>query len=99
MLQTPTQAETELYPLFATSLRAAFGEQLAVAACISTPYMLNTRNDEKNTVFCSFFSLFCEYIRLEYERIHVTYRGNQAEYRNSYSCGCATGIREYLFNT
>jgi len=42
--------------------------------------MLNTRNEEKNTVFYSCLSLFCDYIHLEYVRIHVIYRVKQAEY-------------------
>ena len=45
------------------------------------------------------FSLFCEHIHLEYVRIHAIYRVNPAEYVYSYSCGCATGICEYRFNT
>jgi len=44
-------------------------------------------------------SLFCEYTYLEYVRIHVIYRVYQRGIRYSCSCGCATGIREYLFNT
>jgi len=48
------------------------------------------------------FSLFCEYIQLEDVHIHVisvrVCRVNQAKYVID-SCGCATGIGEYLFNT
>jgi len=40
--------------------------------------MLNTRNEEKNTVLGFIFSPFAEYIHLEHVRIHVVYR--QAEY-------------------
>jgi len=42
--------------------------------------MLNTRNEEKNTVFCSYSACFFAYVHLEYVRIHVIYRVNQAEY-------------------
>jgi len=45
------------------------------------------------------FSLFCEYIDLEYVRIHVICRVNQAEYAIRIPMACATGIRQYLFNT
>ena len=42
-------------------------------------FMLNTGNEEKNTVLC-IFCLFREFMYLEYVRIHVIYRVNQAEY-------------------
>ena len=44
-------------------------------------------------------SLFCEYRNLEYVRIRVICRVNQAEYAVRIHMACATGIREYLFNT
>ena len=43
-------------------------------------------------------SLFCEYIDLEYVRIHVILQGSTGGIRYSYSCGCASGIHEYVFN-
>ena len=51
----------------------------------------------KNTLRYSIHGLvglFYEYSNLDFVRIHVIARINQAE-----SCGCATRIREYLFNT
>ena len=41
------------------------------------------------------FSLCCECSKLDYVHSHVIHRVNQAEYASF----CATGIREYLFNT
>jgi len=42
--------------------------------------MLNTRIQEYNTVFYSYFACFFEYINPEYVRVPVTYRVDQAEY-------------------
>jgi len=44
------------------------------------------------------FSLFYEYIDLECVRIHVILQGSIGRIQYSYSCGCASGIREYVFN-
>jgi len=43
-------------------------------------------------------SLFWEYIYLEYVRIHVILQGSTGGIQYSYSCGCASEIREYVFN-
>jgi len=65
----------------------------------SRAYMLNTRNEEKNTVFYSLFiiSLFYEYRNLEYVYIHVICRVIHAEYGISFlvavkqtACRCPT---------
>ena len=45
------------------------------------------------------FGLFCEYSSLAHGGIYIVYRVSTGGIRHSYSCGCATGIREYLFNT
>jgi len=45
------------------------------------------------------FSLLCEYTHLEYVRVHVIVQGSAGGIRYLYSCSCATGIRESLFNT
>jgi len=42
--------------------------------------MLNTQNEEYNTIFYSDSACFCEYSHLEYVRIHAIYRIHQAEY-------------------
>jgi len=42
--------------------------------------MLNTRNEETNTIFYSYSACFCKYVHIEYVGIHVIYRIHQAEY-------------------
>jgi len=42
--------------------------------------MLNTRNEEKNTVLYSYLARFVNTFGLNYVRIHVIYRVHQAEY-------------------
>jgi len=41
--------------------------------------MLNTRNEDTNTLFYPYVTC-CEYMCLEYVRVHVVHRANQAEY-------------------
>jgi len=43
------------------------------------------------------FSLFCEYIDLEYVSINAILQGSTGGICYSYSCGCASGIRQYVF--
>jgi len=42
--------------------------------------MLNTRNEEYNTVFYSYLACFVKYMHLENVRMHVIYEVNQTEY-------------------
>ena len=42
---------------------------------------------------------FCETMNHEYVRVHAIYKVHICGVRHSFSCACATGIREYLFNT
>jgi len=51
-----------------------------------------------NYSFLFIFSLFCEYIDLEYVRIRAIFQSSTGGIQYSYSCGCASGIREYVFN-
>jgi len=62
------------------------------------PYVLNARNEEYNTVFYSYLPGFVNTFTLN---MYVSCRiqGSPGGIRYSNSCGCATGIREYLFNT
>jgi len=72
---------------------------LSIYTDVSQSYMLNTRGGRIKYGILFIFGLFYEYSDLEYERIHVISRGKPGGMRYSYSCGCATGIREYLFST
>jgi len=47
---------------------------------VRSPYMLNTRNEEKNTVFYSCLACFVNTVTLKYVRVPVIYRVNQARY-------------------
>jgi len=42
--------------------------------------MLNTRNEEQNTVFYTYSAYFVNTFNLEYVRVPVMYRVHQAEY-------------------
>jgi len=64
---------------------------------ITQPVEYAERGNEYGILFTC--SLFCEYSILEYVRIYVMDRVETGGIRHSHSCGCATGIREYLFNT
>jgi len=62
-------------------------------------YMLNTRNEETNTVFYSYLACFVNTFTLN---MYVSMAYTGCTRRNtvySYSCGCVAGIRESLFNT
>jgi len=54
------------------------------------------RGKEDGIVFI--VSLFCEHIHLEYVGIHVQLQGSTGRIQYSYACGCASGIRESVFN-
>ena len=55
------------------------------------------RGNEHGILFI--FSQLGEYIQAEYVRIHVILQASTGGTQYSYSCGCASGIREYVFNT
>jgi len=60
-------------------------------------YVGNTRNEDTHTRILFRCSPFYEYSALKYVRMHAIYKVHQAEYAYSYSCGCTTVIREYVF--
>jgi len=60
--------------------------------------MLNTRNEENNTVFYSYLACFVNTSTLN-TCVFMSYTGLTSGIRYSFSYGCATEIRKYLFNT
>ena len=80
------------------SISRAFPLPSPPSADASSPYMLNTQNEETNTVFFSYLACCMNTLPMNmYE--FLSYTGFTSGIWYSYACGCVAGICEYVFNT